>query len=77
MQENSTKEKQDHVINEVMKAHFISPVNITPVPEPSDENGKVLLNGMFIDLVPLDSDFGKDAANNVEPFYKRKMFGLF
>ena len=35
------------------------------------------LNGMFIDLVPYDSEFGRNAANNVEPFYKRKKFGLF
>lgn len=35
------------------------------------------LNGMFIDLVPYDSDFGRNATNNIEPFYKRKKFGLF
>ena len=29
------------------------------------------LNGMFIDLVPLDTDFGQQAAAGVEPFYKR------
>lgn len=35
------------------------------------------LNGMFIDLIPYNSDFGRSAAQNVEPFYKRKRFGLF
>lgn len=35
------------------------------------------LNGMFIDLVPYDSDFGQNAAKSIEPFYKRKKFGLF
>lgn len=35
------------------------------------------LNGMFIDLVPYDSDFGHNATNNIEPFYKKKKFGLF
>lgn len=35
------------------------------------------LNGMFIDLVPYDSDFGRNATRNVEPFYKKKKFGLF
>lgn len=35
------------------------------------------LNGMFIDLVPYDSDFGRNATNNIEPFYKKKKFGLF
>lgn len=35
------------------------------------------LNGMFIDLVPYDSDFGHNAINNIEPFYKKKKFGLF
>lgn len=35
------------------------------------------LNGMFVDLVTLDSDFGKRAADQVEPFYKRKKFGWF
>ena len=29
------------------------------------------LNGMFIDLVPFDTDFGQQAAAGVEPFYKR------
>jgi len=35
------------------------------------------LNGMFIDLVPYDSDFGRSATKNIEPFYKRKKFGFF
>lgn len=43
MQQNDTKESKDQVINEVMKAHFISPVNISPIPGPSDEDGKVVL----------------------------------
>lgn len=34
------------------------------------------MNGMFIDMVPFDSDFGRNATVNVEPFYKRKL-GLF
>lgn len=34
------------------------------------------LNGMFIDMVPFDSEFGHNATKNIEPFYKRKMFGL-
>ena len=29
------------------------------------------LNGMYIDLVPLDTNFGQQAAMGVEPFYKR------
>jgi len=43
MLENNTKEMQDRMINEVMKAHFISPVNISPTPNHSDEAGKVVL----------------------------------
>jgi len=35
------------------------------------------LNGMFIDMVPFDSEFGRNATKNIEPFYKRKTFGLF
>ena len=35
------------------------------------------LNGMFVDFVPYDSEFGRNATNNVEPFYRRKKFGLF
>lgn len=35
------------------------------------------LNGMLIDLVPYDSDFGHNAINNIEPFYKKKKFGFF
>lgn len=35
------------------------------------------LNGMYLDMVPYDSGFGKNAAENTEPFYKRKKFGLF
>lgn len=34
-----------------------------------------LPKGMFIDMIPLDSDFGKKAADN-QPFYKRKLFGF-
>ncbi len=40
-------------------------------------SAKQYLKDMFIDMVPYDSDFGRDAAKNVEPFYKRKKFGLF
>ncbi len=29
------------------------------------------LNGMYIDLVPFDTDFGRQAAAGVEPFYRR------
>lgn len=29
------------------------------------------LNGMYIDLVPFDTDFGQQAAAGVEPFYRR------
>ncbi len=29
------------------------------------------LDGMYIDLVPFDTDFGRQAAMGVEPFYKR------
>ena len=35
------------------------------------------LKGMLINLVPYDTNFGHNAANNIEPFYKRKKFGLF
>lgn len=43
MNENNTKEKQDKVIDEVMKAHFISPVNISPAPSSSSNNNEVVL----------------------------------
>lgn len=43
MGKNNTKENQDQVINEVMKAHFISPVTISPVPEPSGNSGEVII----------------------------------
>lgn len=32
------------------------------------------LNGMYIDLIPLDSEFGQSAVQGVEPFYKKKKF---
>lgn len=35
------------------------------------------LNGMYIDLIPFDSEFGRKACSNVEPFYTRKRFGFF
>jgi hypothetical protein len=35
------------------------------------------LKGMYIDLIPYDSDFGLNAAKNIEPFYKKKKFGIF
>jgi hypothetical protein len=34
-------------------------------------------NGKYLDFVPLSSDFGKGAIENVEPFYKKKKFGIF
>lgn len=33
--------------------------------------------GKPLDFVPCSSDFGKDAVVNVEPFYKKKKFGIF
>lgn len=35
------------------------------------------LDGVYLDLVPLDDDFGRQAAGITEPFYKRKKLGLF
>lgn len=35
------------------------------------------LNGMYIDLVPFNSGFGKRASTNVEPFYKKKKSWFF
>jgi len=35
------------------------------------------LKGMFIDIVPLDSDFGRSATEKIEPFYAKKKFGWF
>ncbi len=35
------------------------------------------LNGMFIDMIPYDADFGLSATKNIKPFYRRKRFGLF
>lgn len=37
---------------------------------------KSYLKGMFIDLVPYDSDFGRNASKDIEPFYKKKRFGI-
>jgi hypothetical protein len=34
-------------------------------------------NGKFLDFVSLSSSFGKDAVEKVEPFYKKKKFGIF
>ena len=34
-------------------------------------------NGKNLDLVPLSSGFGKEAAENIIPFYKKKKFGIF
>lgn len=34
-------------------------------------------NGKFLDFVPVSSEFGKDAIKSVEPFYKKKKFGIF
>lgn len=33
------------------------------------------LNGVYLDMVPLDSDFGQSATRKIEPFYRRKAFG--
>jgi hypothetical protein len=33
--------------------------------------------GKPLDFVPISSDFGKNAVENVEPFYKKKKFGIF
>lgn len=53
MGENS-KEKQDQVINEIMKAHFISPVIISPTPQPSiNINEAVIKKNTTISLVLL------------------------
>lgn len=38
---------------------------------------KPYLNGMYLDMVPLNSDFGQSATRNIDPFYRRKTFGLF
>jgi len=35
------------------------------------------LKGMFIDIIPLDSDFGRKATEKIEPFYTKKKFGWF
>jgi len=35
------------------------------------------LNGKYLDLIPLDSDFGQSAVRHVAPFYKRKRGFLF
>ena len=34
------------------------------------------LNGMFIDIMGMD-DWAKDAVKDIDPFYKKKIFGLF
>jgi hypothetical protein len=34
---------QDRIINKVMKAHFLSPVYISPLSGPADEAGKVVV----------------------------------
>lgn len=35
------------------------------------------LKGMFINFVPYDCDFGRSAAKDIEPFYRKKKFGIF
>ena len=35
------------------------------------------LNGMFIDLIPFDSDFGRKATHDIEPFYRKKKGWIF
>jgi hypothetical protein len=34
------------------------------------------LNGMFIDMAGIDK-WSKDVVKDIEPFYKKKLFGLF
>ena len=36
-----------------------------------------LKQGELIDMVPADSDIGKQVAHDFQPFYKRKVFGIF
>lgn len=36
-----------------------------------------LSEGEYIDIVELDSEFGRKASKDFKPFYKRKKFGLF
>ena len=40
------------------------------------ERARPYLNGMYVDMVPYGDGFGRDAAEGVEPFYKRQK-GLF
>jgi hypothetical protein len=35
------------------------------------------LGGMPLNMVPFDTELGKNASERTEPFYKRKKFGLF
>jgi hypothetical protein len=42
MGKSNSKEKQDQVINEVMKAYFIPPVIISPTLEPSINNNEAV-----------------------------------
>lgn len=35
------------------------------------------LDGMFLDMIPYDEDFGGKAAEGKKPFYRKKLFGLF
>lgn len=35
------------------------------------------LNGMYIDLMPLESGFAQNAIRNLKPFYIRSWFGIF
>jgi len=37
---------------------------------------KPYLNGMYLDMVPFDSEFGQSATRSISPFYRRKTFGL-
>lgn len=39
--------------------------------------GGSFLNGKHLDFVPLSCSFGKEAVENVMPFYKKKKFGFF
>lgn len=42
MKRSSSSDNLDKVLNEVMAAHFLSPVTITPIPQPG-ENGDIIL----------------------------------
>lgn len=45
--------------------------------DPIADVARPFLEGVFLDLIPLDDDFGRQAAALTEPFFKRKKAGLF